>query len=53
MSAGASARNGPVYANIPYRNFFLFLNFIPALINMYNIRVYFFLFSRGVCLFRF
>jgi hypothetical protein len=29
------ARNGPVYAGTPYRNFFLYLNFIPAFINMY------------------
>jgi hypothetical protein len=28
-----SSRNGPVYAGIPYRNFFLFLNFISAIIN--------------------
>jgi hypothetical protein len=30
----SSARNGPVHAGIPYRNFFLFLNFIPALTNI-------------------
>jgi hypothetical protein len=27
-----SARNGPVFAGIPYRNFLLFLSFIPALL---------------------
>jgi hypothetical protein len=32
---GNSALNGPVYAGIPHRNLFLFLNFIPALINIY------------------
>jgi hypothetical protein len=31
------AKNGPVYTGIPYRNFFLFLDFIPALINIYYI----------------
>jgi hypothetical protein len=30
----SSARNGPVHAGIPYRNFFLFLNFMPALTNI-------------------
>jgi len=34
------SRNGPVYARIPYRNFFLLLNFIPALISI-NIRTYY------------
>jgi hypothetical protein len=34
-----SARNGPVYAAIPYRKFFLFLNFILALINIYYIQL--------------
>jgi hypothetical protein len=29
-----SARNALVHADIPYRNFFLFLNFIPALIGI-------------------
>jgi hypothetical protein len=29
-----SARKGPLYADIPYRDFFLFLNFIPALTNI-------------------
>jgi hypothetical protein len=29
-----NARNRPVCAGTPYRNFFLFLNFIPALINI-------------------
>jgi hypothetical protein len=29
-----SARNVPLYAGIPYRNFFLSLNFIPAYINI-------------------
>jgi hypothetical protein len=27
-----SARNGPVYASVPYWNFFLFLNFLLALL---------------------
>jgi hypothetical protein len=31
----AIARNGPVYAGIPYRKFFLLLNFLPTLINIY------------------
>jgi hypothetical protein len=40
------ARNGPVYASITYRNFFLFLNFIPALINIYfiHLSLFFFIF---------
>jgi hypothetical protein len=43
-----SARNGPVYAGIPYWNFYLFLIFIPVLINIYYIHVgYFFHFSDG------
>jgi hypothetical protein len=37
----SSARNAPIYAGTPYRNFFLFLNFIPALINIYYTRLYF------------
>jgi hypothetical protein len=41
------ARNGPVYAGIPHRNFFL-LNFIPALLNTYNIHL-----SDGISLFCF
>jgi hypothetical protein len=47
-----SARNGLVYANITYRNFFLFLNFIPSL-NIYYIHLYFFHYSNGISLFRF
>jgi hypothetical protein len=30
-----SVRNGPVYAGIPYRNFFLLLCFIQAPVNVY------------------
>jgi hypothetical protein len=30
-----SKRAGTAYVGIPYRNFFLFLNFVPALINIY------------------
>jgi hypothetical protein len=37
-----SARNGPVYAGIPYWNFLSFLNFILALINIYYIHLSFF-----------
>jgi hypothetical protein len=32
-NVNSSARNGPVYGGIPYRNFF-FLHLIPALINI-------------------
>jgi hypothetical protein len=48
----SSARNGLVYATIPYWNFFLFLNFIPAL-NTYYIHPSFFHFSDGISLFHF
>jgi hypothetical protein len=41
---GTSAQNGPVYASIPYQNLFLYLNFIPALINIDNINLTFSLF---------
>jgi hypothetical protein len=34
FSTVSSDRNGLVYAGIPYRNFFLFLNYIPALISI-------------------
>jgi hypothetical protein len=34
---GRSARSGPVCAGIPHRNFFLFLNFIPALTSIHYI----------------
>jgi hypothetical protein len=46
----SNARNGPVYAGIPYQNFFLFLNFIQALINTHYIHLYF---SNGISLFCF
>jgi hypothetical protein len=46
------ARNGPVYAGIPYQNFFLFLNFIQALVNIYYIHLTFPYFE-GISLFRF
>jgi hypothetical protein len=36
-----SARNGQVYAGIPYRNSFLFLNFIPVIINIYYVHLHF------------
>jgi hypothetical protein len=39
ISGTVSSRNGPVYAGIPYRNFFLFLNFILAHINIYYIHL--------------
>jgi hypothetical protein len=49
-----NAKNGPVYAGITYQNFFLFLNLISALINMYYIHLSFFYFSDGISLlFRF
>jgi hypothetical protein len=35
------AGNGPVYAGTPYRNFFLFLNFMPTFINIYYIQLCF------------
>jgi hypothetical protein len=40
---GTIAQNGPVYVGIPCRNFFLFLNFIPALINIYYINLSFYI----------
>jgi hypothetical protein len=43
-----TSRNRLVYAGIPYRNFFLFLNFIPV-----PYPVIFFHFSDGMSLFRF
>jgi hypothetical protein len=42
-SLSTSARNGPVCAGVPYRNLFLFLNFIPAVINVYYINLSVFL----------
>jgi hypothetical protein len=39
-----SARYGSVYASVPYQNFFLFLNFMPALTNIYYIHLPFFQF---------
>jgi hypothetical protein len=48
-----SAGNGMVYASIPYRNFSLFLNFIPELINIYHISICLFNFSDGISLFCF
>jgi hypothetical protein len=42
--AGTSARNGPVFAGIPYRNFFLFMTFISALITMHYINLSFSIF---------
>jgi hypothetical protein len=49
-----SARNGQVYAGIQYRNFFIFLNFLLPLINIY-VQHPFILFhiSDGMSLFRF
>jgi hypothetical protein len=45
-----SARNGPAYAGIPYRNFFLFLNFTPAIINIYCIHLSFSIsMTIGIC----
>jgi hypothetical protein len=38
------ARNGAVYAGISYRNFFLFLNVIPTLINIYYVYPFMFIF---------
>jgi hypothetical protein len=52
FSPESSARSGPAYAGIPYRNFFLFLNFIPAFINIYYIHSSF-NFSDGISLFAF
>lgn len=37
-----SARNWPIYAGMPYLNFFLFMNFTPTLISRYYIHLYFF-----------
>jgi hypothetical protein len=39
-----TARNGPVYAGMPYWHFFLFLNFIPAVINIYYVHLPFYVF---------
>jgi hypothetical protein len=47
----SSARNGPVYAGTPCLNFFLFLNFIPALTNIHYSHLFFY--SDGISLFRF
>jgi hypothetical protein len=47
-----SARNGQVYTGIPYRNFFLYLNFISELISIYYIYLIF-PFSDVISLFRF
>jgi hypothetical protein len=51
-----STGNGPVYAGKSYRNFFLLLNFIPELTNIYIYIYYpfiFFYFSESISLFRF
>jgi hypothetical protein len=47
-----SARNGHVYAGIPYRNFML-LNFIPTLTNIQYIHLSFFYSSYGINCFAF
>jgi hypothetical protein len=44
VSLLSSAWNHSVYAGILYRNFFLFLNFIPELISMYYIHLFFSIF---------
>jgi hypothetical protein len=41
--AGNSARNGPVYAGIPYRILFLFMNFVPALTDICCIHLSFYI----------
>jgi hypothetical protein len=50
-SVTTNTRNGPVYAGTPYRNFFLYLNFIPAFINMYMyyIHLSFYIFLTYAC----
>jgi hypothetical protein len=44
----SSAGNKPIYAGIPYRNFFLFQNFIPAPNNIYYIHSSFTFFWRYI-----
>jgi hypothetical protein len=46
-SVPITARYGPVYAGTPHRNFLLFMNSIPALINIY-IYLSFFHFPDGI-----
>jgi hypothetical protein len=50
---GCSARNGPVYAGIPYRNLSLCLTHIPALINIYYIHLSFSIFLTAYPCFAF